>query len=77
MTFVISLAIITRILFLDSVIQRIPLNAYLLKADLFIYLFIMILLIFLKYPGKDDETRRKEDESHFTTCTRYYCEVVQ
>lgn len=63
MTFVIRLAIIARIHFLDSVIQRITLNAYLPKADL----FIMILHTFPKYPGKDDEMGRKGAESHFTT----------
>lgn len=63
MTFVIRLAITARIHFPDLVIQRITLNAYLLKGDL----FIMNLCIFPKYPGNDDKTGRKGDESHFTT----------
>lgn len=56
MTFVIRLAVIARIHFLDSVIQKIALDAYLLKADL----FIMILCMLPEYPGKDDERGGRE-----------------
>lgn len=56
MTSVNRLAIIPRIHFLDSVIQKIALDAYLLKSDL----FITILHMLPEYPGKDDQRGGRE-----------------